>query len=1012
MSRAGNHAALTVLVAITLLASFLTLLVSQVAAQNSNGRSPRGPILITGNDDFTASNGVVGGTGTPSDPYVIGEHQINASAAHGIRIENTNVSFLIREVVLHSGGQFHDGVSFQNVTNGRIESTEVSNSRNGIHVVDSGNITLSANNLSSNSGHGIHLLSTTGAVVQNNTVIHNQGVGIWVQASTDVTITGNVASSVRRFDNSVSWLDTGIFLEFSARVLVSNNVIESFESEGILIGGSREVSVVGNTLRSNGRSLTLSSAHNVTVAENTVTGNWVGLLVGHSTGVHIRGNNVSKNGGDGISLSFSPGAIVRDNVLSSNIFNGISVGSPLALLVNNTIRSNGGAGIYLFSTTNATLRGNHLISDSLLFWGNEMVHVSSHDIDVSNLVNGAPLRYYRDCSGLTVDGIPVGQLVVANCTDVRISNLRITDTELAIKMAYVDGARLENSVLYANRRLGIELERVRNTTIAGNTVVLNDMGGIGLLRSTQITIVGNNVTYNGVPIFGQAGIGLEFTSNALVYRNNMINNSRQAEVVVGTGDAWDDGYPSGGNFWSDYSGEDRCSGPAQDVCPDPDGLGDTSYEFDFNGIDNYPLMVAAGPPNTPPHAAVKISPPVGGPMTIFALDASNSSDAEDLPGMLAYRWDWEGDGMWDTGFSTNAVVPHKYFSPGTYTIRLQVRDSRGATNITEGEVTVLNTPPIPHIHVHREIGDTSTTFRFDASASFDHGDPTPALRVRWDWQDDGVWDTPLTVNKSAAHRYEDPGMPTVRLEVRDTGDLINQTTSIIHVLPDQPPVASFWVSQSIGDNTTIFSMDASASFDWGNLSAPLQFRWDWEGDGLWDTLWAFEAEARHRFQIPGTYGVMLEVLDPAGMTNQTVRTVSVVDTLAPLIQHISPDRVQVDQAISITVRVTDSSAIQVVTLAYRGVADLTATRLEMESMQDGSYRAMIPPQGEAGFLTYNFVAVDESLNRRISPTFTIYVTAQLTPSSMGILSLTGIGVVLIVYWLSRRVKPPSRPDRA
>lgn len=1010
-----KHVAFVLLAEAVLLASIFTLVVPTGVTQASEGRELWAPILIVSNDEFTSANGVRSGSGTALDPYVIRDLEINASSAHGVHIRNTNAPFVIRNLSIHSGGHDHDGFSLDNVTNGHIEGTNSSGNRNGIRVADSKNINLSDNDLRSNLEHGIHLLHSTGAVVQNNALTHNRRVGIWVEDSADVTITGNVASSVRRFDNTHFWYDTGIYLLFATRVLVSNNFIESFESEGILIGGSREVSVVGNTVRSNGRSLTSTSAHNVTIAENAITDNSNGLLVSFSTGVRIRGNNVSKNGWDGISLSFSPGAIVRDNVLSSNIFNGISIRTPDVLVENNTIRSNGGGGIELSFATNATLRGNRMTSDGLVFFGNEMVHVSSHDIDTSNRVNGAPLHYHRDCSGLVVDGVPVGQLVVANCTDVRISDLRINDAESPIKMAYVDDVRLERSVIYANRGTGIELERVRNATIAGNTIVLNGLGGLSLLSSSQITVVGNNVTYNdggrGAPALGGAGIGLQFTSDALVYRNNVINNTKQAEVAVGAGNAWDNGYPTGGNFWSDYSGEDRCSGVDQDICPDPDDLGDTSHRFEFGGIDRYPLMAAAGPPNAPPLAALRISPLVAGPTTRFVLSASNSTDPEDLPGMLVYRWDWEGDGEWDTGFSTTAVAGHRYFVPGNHSIRVEVRDSRGATNVTSGEVTVLNEPPIVQFTVHQGIGDTTTTFRFDASRTFDYGDAGLALRVRWDWQDDGAWDTPLTVNKSAAHRYDEPGMYTVRLEARDTSDLTNETTQDILVLPDQPPVASFWVSQSIGDNTTIFSMNASASFDWGNLSAALQFRWDWEGDGLWDTLWTFEQEARHRFQIPGTYGVRLEVMDPAGLTNHTVRTVSVVDTGAPLIQHISPPRVQVGQTISITVRVTDPSAILVVTLTYRGVADLTATRLEMERLQDGSYHAMIPPQGEAGQLTYSFVAVDEFLNRRISPIFTIYVTAQLTPSSMGILSLTGVGVVIIVYWLSRRLKPPSRPDQ-
>ena len=73
-----------------------------------------------------------------------------------------------------------------------------------------------------------------------------------------------------------------------------------------------------------------------------------------------------------------------------------------------------------------------------------------------------------------------------------------------------------------------------------------------------------------------------------IYHNNFINNIKQ--VYVKHYNDWDDGYPSGGNYWSDYDepGEgayDNYHGPDQDL-PGSDGIADEPYYIG----DRYPLM--------------------------------------------------------------------------------------------------------------------------------------------------------------------------------------------------------------------------------------------------------------------------------------------------------------------------------------------------------------------------------------------------------------------------------------
>jgi hypothetical protein len=58
---------------------------------------------------------------------------------------------------------------------------------------------------------------------------------------------------------------------------------------------------------------------------------------------------------------------------------------------------------------------------------------------------------------------------------------------------------------------------------------------------------------------------------------------------VSYGNIWDNGYPSGGNYWSNYTGVDMKSGFYQNETGN-DGIGDMPHTIDANNTDRYPLM--------------------------------------------------------------------------------------------------------------------------------------------------------------------------------------------------------------------------------------------------------------------------------------------------------------------------------------------------------------------------------------------------------------------------------------
>lgn len=259
---------------------------------------------------------------------------------------------------------------------------------------------------------------------------------------------------------------------------------------------------------------------------------------------------------------------------------------------------------------------------------------------------------------------------------VTIKSNNATLNAIGISLAGSSDNLIENNNITDNTEHGVTvLSNSYNNTLVDNNLI-NNPHGISVSNSNNNKIVGNTIAKNTI-----LGIELAASENNSLYHNNFVRN--QKHVVVNQPNTWDNGYPSGGNYWHSYESVDYKSGPNQDQAGS-DGIWDDPYIINENNTDRYPSVnpydeiahLISDEDQTTDGEVDKVKPianagsdqkvSVG---TVVYFDASNSTDNV---GIVSYEWDL-GDGIKKTGIK----VSHIYNEVGTYIVTLTVKDAAG-----------------------------------------------------------------------------------------------------------------------------------------------------------------------------------------------------------------------------------------------------------------------------------------------------------------------------------------------
>ncbi len=277
------------------------------------------PIVINTDADWTAANGVTGGSGASGDPYVISCWAItgiDSPSSAGIKIAQAagDKAFTIRDIqVTGTDASRNTGVELGSPSIATVTQTTISTYSTGIHY-SAGQMTFTNNRLSGNT-NGV---SGT-AIAQTLNASGNYGAG-----------------------NT----QTCMYFQASTTGQVTNNTCTNNSGSGFTLTSSADAAhfvASGNISEGNGGAGYIAASH-ATLRGNTARGNNYGIAA---------------NG---------PGLVVDGNVVEANKSGGIDVtGAAYSTISNNVISNNGGPGITAnpanvngFLGSDDTIVGNHI----------------------------------------------------------------------------------------------------------------------------------------------------------------------------------------------------------------------------------------------------------------------------------------------------------------------------------------------------------------------------------------------------------------------------------------------------------------------------------------------------------------------------------------------------------------------------------------------------------------------------------------------------------------------------
>ena len=805
-----------------------------------------------------------------------------------------------------TGGTIPSGageVILANCTDVLIENQNVSIGAAGIELGFSSMSTIANNTASLNKWIGVFLYSSNNNIIDNNTASSNDMEDVLLWLSNNNTVTNNAAFNCRG----------GISLRSSNGTIVANNSVSDNWFGISLWEDSDNNTIANNNASSNSRGILLSSSGRNAIANNTLSGNNLdGIHFLSSDNNTIAHNAIGSNNEYGV--RFSDGS-VHNRVYHNNFIDNTKQAldtSPAYNDWHNPILLEGNYWSDYAGVDDGSGTGKHAIAGDLI--GDTLIPHPVMDFDFYPCM-------VPDCligPGNTPPVADAGPDQTVYVGDVvQFDGSGSNDPDAGWVNTTVD------TLVFQNVAASMALDSHDNPAIAYTNVTEKDLkfakwnGTLWEIETVDsLGYVGgapslafNGTDYPSISYFDWGNLDLKFAQwNGTGWENETIDS---VGTVGTTSSLAFDKEDKPHISYFDYSNQDLKHawwngtawlnetvdwhmnvGSDSYLAFDRHGNPHISYagEFQIGGQIYKPLKYAWKNGSLWDIQFVSLVPSVAS-FTSLALDRNDSAHIsyfECVGGKLKYAF-WNGT-AWMTeilDYTTGPIVVGGHTSIALDSVdypHVSYADGKNGTvkhtfwNGTAWTIETVDSATWDTTSIAIDSNDNPHISYF-SSAKLDlkYAKKGGGI-VAYDWDfDDG---SPHGSGERPAHVYSNPGIYNVTLSVTDKHGATDTDNCIITVLPrNRPPVADANGPYDVDEGSPI-TLDGSDSYDPDGDT--LQYRWDLNNDGIWDTGWSSSPHFVHTWGDDYSGDIVLQVSD--GEFTDTDTATITVRNVAPSVE--------------------------------------------------------------------------------------------------------------------------------